>query len=108
MRWLLTIIQIMMGMPMKAVTELTGSTIPLPGSIEIRSQASMTMAPVMMQAKNRIRWSAVWKSIRQMWGTAIQMNPMGPQKAVTLPARMPVLKNRVKRAVMIFTPKLRA
>ena len=42
--------------------------------------------PVRIEAGTRIRWSASAKRMRATCGTARPMNPIGPQKAVTVPA----------------------
>ena len=71
------------GMPRREHIALTGSI----SAFEIMSQASMTAAPVMAEAGRSTRWSLSSKIRRATWGIAMPMKPIGPQKAVTEPAR---------------------
>ena len=81
------------GIPRRAVMELMGRV----RSFETISQRRSTEAPVRMVAGTRMRWSEVRHSIRATWGIARPMKPIGPQKAVTVPARSVVeRKSRVR------------
>ena len=81
--------QMTTGMPSKAVTVLIGSV----SHLEIISQPSKTTAPHKAMAGSRIRWSALQKSIRAICGIANPTKPIGPQKAVTVPANRVVERN---------------
>ena len=74
------------GTPSKALTVFIGRTSGCPGIWEMVSAIIISDAPNRAVAGNSTLWSALRKIILAIWGTAIPMNPMGPQNAVTLPA----------------------
>jgi hypothetical protein len=95
-------------MPNKAVTELIGSVPLVPGSPEIISEINKNIAPITAEPGIKIRWLEVLNVILAICGTIIPINPMGPQKAVTVPVKKPVLRN-IKNLVRIrFRPDVRA
>ena len=102
----LIIIHTTKGIPISEVTALIGIALSLPGRFEIISLARSVIAPVRIHPGIRILWFVVLKTNLTIWGTAIPINPSGPQKAVTLPARMLVERNIKKRERLICTPML--
>ena len=102
------IIHITIGIPSNAVTELTGKVFSEPVSCEMISLTSIIRAPIRIVAGTRRLCFAVCRAILAIWGTAIPMNPIGPQKAVMLPARIAVERKTIIRANRIFIPMLRA
>ena len=70
------------GIPSRAVMVLIGRV----SHLERMSQMSNVTAPHNAEAGSKIRWSALLKSIRAIWGMAKPTKPIGPQKAVTVPA----------------------
>ncbi len=95
-------------MPINEVTEFIGITLREPGNWETRSLSSMMIPPAIIVPGIRMPWSDVLKSILAIWGTAMPIKPIGPQKAVTLPARMLVPGNITQRAPLILRPLLPA
>ena len=73
---------ITIGIPSRAVMVLMGRV----SHLEMMSQVSSTTAPHSAEAGNKIRWAALLKSIRAICGMAKPTKPIGPQKAVTVPA----------------------
>ena len=55
-----------------------------------------------------MRWSAEPKSIRAMCGVARPTKPIGPQKAVTVPASSTVDRKIVVRERVVSSPIVRA
>ena len=53
----------------------------------IISPTSNIATPESMVAGRRMRWSAERNNIRAMCGTAMPTKPIGPQNAVTVPAK---------------------
>lgn len=93
-----------MGMPSSAVMVLTGSV----SSFDTMSHTSSATAPVSAAAGSSVRWSASQKSMRATWGMARPIKPIGPQKAVTVPASRVVESSMSERVRRILTPIVRA
>ena len=104
----LTIIKITMGIPKRAVTEFIGKVVLYPGIREIISLNNIIIEPIRIEPGIKKLWFVVLNIIRVKWGTAIPINPIGPQKAVIVPARMLVLIKTKIRDNLIFTPILLA
>ena len=81
--------QMTIGIPSRAVMVLMGRV----SHLEMMSQVSSTTAPHSADAGNKIRWSALQKSMRAICGIAKPTKPIGPQKAVTVPANKVVERN---------------
>lgn len=96
--------QMTMGMPNSAVIVLMGKV----RSLASTSQRSITTIPVRIEAGTRIRWSASAKRMRATCGTARPMNPIGPQKAVTVPASRVVERKINCRERRMSSPIVRA
>ena len=79
------------GIPNRAVMVLIGST----SHLEIISQLSKTTAPHKAEAGNKMRWSALLNSMRAICGIAKPTKPIGPQKAVIVPANK-VVDRKIK------------
>ena len=96
------------GAPITAVIAPNGSSA---GDTMVRaakSQSPAISAPPSIAAGRRMRLSDVWKSIRQIWGTARPIKDTGPAKAVT--AALRTLETRIiaQRTALTFTPMLAA
>jgi len=89
-----------MGIPSNAVMALIGRV----NSLETRSQSSSTEAPERTVPGTSTRWSLLRNSIRVTWGMASPMKPIGPQKAVTVPASNVVERNSSPRERRTFSP----
>ena len=98
----------MIGAPIKAVTEFTGSAPSKPGIRATMLQNNAKAAPVSIHAGISIRWSDVRKMLRHRWGTAKPMNIIGPQYAVTIATRTPEQVMTCVLAFLMFSPRLRA
>lgn len=70
----------------------------------MRSLINMKIAPVNIEPGIKTLWSAVWNKSREICGTTIPMKPIGPQNAVTPPARMLVLTKAMLLATLELTP----
>ncbi len=73
-------------------------------NLETRSQRSSTAAPERRVPGTSTRWSPLRNSIRATWGIARPIKPIGPQKAVTVPASSVVERNSSPRERRIFSP----
>jgi len=81
---------ITIGMPIIEVTEFIGNIIFCAGSCDKISLISIVILPINMPEGINILWSDVLYISLAMCGTAIPINPIGPQNAVTAPVIMPV------------------
>ncbi len=91
-------------MPRSAVMELIGRV----RSFDIMSHIRSTTEPVRRVAGTSVRWSEVRNIIRVTCGMASPMNPMGPQKAVTVPAsRVVEIKSKLRER-LTSSPMVRA
>lgn len=89
-----------MGIPSNAVMALIGRV----NILETRSQRSSTAAPERTVPGTSTRWSLLRNSILVTWGMASPMKPIGPQKAVTVPASSVVERNSSPRERRMFSP----
>ena len=80
----------------------------LAGRVEIRLHRSVNAAPVRSVTGSSRRWSEVERMRRAMWGTARPMKAMGPQKAVEVAVRIPVVKSSRLRVRGILIPRFSA
>ena len=68
----------------------------------IISPTSNIATPESMVAGRRMRWSAERNNIRAMCGTAMPTKPIGPQNAVTVPAKRVVeIRMRLREREML-------
>ena len=91
-------------MPSRAVMVFTGSV----SSFETISHNNNATAPVRAVAGINMRWSASQKSARATCGIAKPINPIGPQKAVTVPANNVVYSRMSERVREMLSPIVRA
>ena len=92
------------GIPSSAVMVFTGKV----SSFDIMSHTSSENAPVSAVAGISMRWSASRNNVRATWGIANPINPIGPQKAVTVPASSVVESISNNRVRVMFRPIVRA
>ena len=86
------------GIPNNAAIVFIGIILPDPGSCERVSAISIIPPPRIAEAGISTLWSASLYVILAMCGTAMPINPIGPQKAVMPPAR-----SVVATIILIFT-----
>src|SRR5687768_14563334 len=92
------ITHMIIGAPIKAVIAFRGKVAFDQGISAISADTSAINAPMRIVAGTRIRWSEVLKRLRHKWGTANAKNAIGPQKAVTVPAKIAVERIISRRA----------
>ena len=68
------------------------------------SLASIIIPPTKIVAGSRMRWSALRIIIRAICGAAIPTKPIGPQKAVIVPAKRVVEESISMRVRRVFKP----
>ena len=96
-------------MPSSEVMVLTGSITPWRATTsQATQQKSIDTAPHSIAAGISTRWSAVRKVMRARWGIARPIKPIGPQKAVTVPAKSVVERKMMPRERATLRPIVRA
>ena len=95
-----------MGEPIMAVMALTGNTVWLPGTCEMMSQTSIKIPPINAEVGTNMRWSDVFRKLRERCGTAMPTKPIGPQKPVIAPAKILVVPIMATLAHFTFKPIL--
>ena len=87
-------------MPIRAVIVLIGRA----KHFATMSPTSIITTPESMVAGSNTRWSAERNSIRAMCGTAMPTKPIGPQKAVIVPAKSVVAVSTTVRVRFMLSP----
>ena len=95
----------MIGIPSSEVMVFTGSIMPLRATTsQSRVHSSIDTAPQSIAAGMSVRWSAVRNVMRARCGIARPIKPIGPQNAVTEPARSVVDRKMMMRERLRFSP----
>ena len=96
--------QITTGAPNTGVTAFRGNC-PNDGKpVQMILQHNATTAPQSIVEGIRRRWSEVFNNSLATCGIANPMNATGPQYAVTIAVKIPVVSNRKSRLFLTSTP----
>ena len=98
----------MTGTPKNGVTTLSGIRPASPGKVQMILHSKARAAPVKSVTGKRALWFVVCNSSRAICGTANPMNEIGPQYAVTIAVRIPVISNNKVRVRRILIPRFAA
>ena len=99
---------IITGAPIRGVMAFSGITPWLPGIMHMRLQNKATAEPIRIVVGMIIRWSSDLIIILAMCGTISPIKDMGPQKAVTIAVRSPVMTNKRFLITFMLIPRFSA
>ena len=95
----------MTGAPMSGVTAASGSGVVV-NAVVIRLHSNETVAPITTVWRKSFGKLSLFKMRREICGTAKPMNDTGPQNAVTMAVRMPVISSVAERRKLTDMPRL--
>ena len=97
----------MTGAPMRGVTAASGSGVAVK-AVVIRLHSNDTVEPRTTVCRNSLGKFSLFKMRREICGTASPMNDTGPQNAVTMAVRMPVINSVAERRKLTEMPRFLA